>query len=103
MSKGKPTKREVARTLTSLGDEVRSRIVCIGCAFGDLNGPDPDPLMDEALDELVHEEASKVGSAINNEGREAQVRYLLEKGYTHEEITQYVFKLVTGLGVKDLV
>ena len=41
---------------------------------------------DDALDELVHASFSMVTSNTNNEGTPAQVRVLLEHGYTVEEI-----------------
>ncbi len=41
---------------------------------------------DGDLDDLVHDAKSQEASSINNEGVEAQVRFLLETGYTLETL-----------------
>ena len=39
-----------------------------------------------ALDEIVHDCFSIVAMTLNNKGKEAQIKYLLEWGITKEEI-----------------
>jgi len=41
-------------------------------------------LRQEILDELVHDAKSEEASAINNDGKNAQVQYLLDTGFTRE-------------------
>jgi len=46
----------------------------------------PGALDDGQLDEAVHHAASEEASAANNGGFQAQVIYLLEKGYTVADV-----------------
>ena len=41
---------------------------------------------DDALDDMVHDAASRIGSAVNNGGLHDQVEFLLEQGITEAEI-----------------
>jgi hypothetical protein len=53
-----------------------------------------DSLDQDALDELVHDVKSQEASAINNDGKGAQVSYLLESGFTRKTLrTQAAAKL----------
>jgi arsenate reductase-like glutaredoxin family protein len=49
----------------------------------DVNDPQ---ITSEMLDDLVHEAASGLASAINNDGKEAQLEFLRERGWTDEDI-----------------
>ena len=40
----------------------------------------------DLLDGLVHDEMSRAGSNINNEGSDAQIDFLVESGFTLEEL-----------------
>lgn len=42
----------------------------------------------ELLDELVHDAKSEEAASINNEGLQSQVDYLLESGYSEQEIRE---------------
>jgi hypothetical protein len=50
----------------------------------------------EHLDEIVHQVASEIGSNANNEGMEAQIRFLCEHMEV-EEVHKYVKKLLEEL------
>lgn len=43
-------------------------------------------IKDEDLDDLVHDQASREASGINNDGMREQVRYLLECGWSEDDI-----------------
>lgn len=47
-----------------------------------------DDSITEALDGLVHDVASKHASNINNQGHEAQIKYLLENGITDQDMIE---------------
>lgn len=53
------------------------------CEFLQNNG-----VASEMLDELVHDVVSKTASRINNGGMEEQVKFLLENGYSLQEIVE---------------
>ena len=45
----------------------------------------------DTLDELVHDETSKMGSAINNDGIASQLDFLIrQRGYSAQEIRDWV-------------
>lgn len=50
--------------------------------------PGSDEGPQEGLDDLVHDAKSREASAINNEGHESQIDYLIEYGCSEEEITE---------------
>ena len=43
-------------------------------------------LDEETLDGLVHDVKSEEASSINNDGKEAQVRFLLNSGFTRDDL-----------------
>ena len=42
------------------------------------------------LDEVIHEVASKAASDINNSGLEEQIAFLIDNGWTQENIIKYL-------------
>ena len=46
------------------------------------------PITNDELDEMVCEVFSRRAAAVNNEGRRAQIRFLLTDGYTSEDLTK---------------
>jgi hypothetical protein len=50
---------------------------------------------DEQLDELVHDEYSRMASSLNNEGRDAQVAFLLER-WTADGLREEFQRLAGG-------
>lgn len=44
----------------------------------------------EALDELVHDVASSEATSVNNEGLDAQLKYLQSRGYDIEAVLEAV-------------
>ena len=54
------------------------------------------PNLEETLADLVHDEADKLASAVNNGGFEEQVQFLKECGWTEEEILEQVGKALAG-------
>lgn len=57
--------------------------IAVNNADTSVMGDDLDPGMD---DDEIHDAASQIGSDINNEGVDAQLRFLLAQGATFEEI-----------------
>lgn len=53
---------------------------------------DDPSVLSENLDALVHEEASKMASTINNDGKGEQIEYLLQRGWTEDEIRKAASK-----------
>lgn len=52
----------------------------------------------EALDDTVHEEASRLATAVNNDGLKDQIEFLVtQRGYTEEEI----FNAAYGIDEED--
>ena len=45
-----------------------------------------DDISSEELDELIHEIKNNEATIINNNGKEAQLRYLTQLGYTYSDI-----------------
>lgn len=64
--------------LTAGDDGVKAVMEVIGCVD------------ESALDDMVHDAASAIGSNVNNAGVEAQVRFLLGEGVLSDEILQAV-------------
>ena len=44
---------------------------------------------EDSLDEAVHDTASEAASNANNGGLKAQIKYLLDHGWTVEELIKY--------------
>ena len=50
---------------------------------------------DGLLDEEVHADASQIASSVNNEGLEAQIKFLIEQRGLTEETVNYIKSLLT--------
>lgn len=44
----------------------------------------------DALDDMVHDAASEIGSNVNNGGLQSQIEFLLEQGYAESDIRNAV-------------
>lgn len=51
-----------------------------------------DWITSHALDGAVHDEVSKMGSSINNEGRLSQIRFLKERGWSNADFSRILKK-----------
>lgn len=48
--------------------------------------------LDHLLDELVHDTAQHLASEINNQGPSEQIKYLLNNGWTAEQLEEEIGK-----------